>query len=185
MPLLVLDRDGVVNQDSDNYIRALQDWVPIPGSIEAISDLSRAGYQVVIATNQSGLHRGYFSLEDLESIHQRLCSLVEDRGGNIAGIFYCPHRPDENCSCRKPATGLLEAIEAEFGESLEGSYFIGDSLKDLIAGQAMGCRPLLVLTGKGEHTLALLKGGGGELNNPTEIPVYADLANAARFILSG
>ena len=139
MPILVLDRDGVVNQDSDDYIRSEQDWIPIPGSIEAIARLSMAGYQVAIATNQSGLNRGYFTLEDLESIHRQLCAMVEEKGGSIAGIFYCPHRPDENCDCRKPATGLLRAIERELGESVAGCYFIGDSLKDLQAGRAMGC----------------------------------------------
>ena len=184
MPLLILDRDGVINRDSDDYIRCLQDWIPLPGSIEAIAELSRAGFQVVVATNQSGLSRGYFTLDDLEAIHQRLCALVEEQGGCISGIFYCPHLPDEGCDCRKPATGLLRAIEAETGESVAGCYFIGDSLKDLQAARAMDCRPLLVLTGKGEKTRARLQAGDVDLADPRTVPVYRDLAEAARAILA-
>jgi D-glycero-D-manno-heptose 1,7-bisphosphate phosphatase len=183
MPLLVLDRDGVVNQDADDYIRSEQDWIPIPGSINAIARLSRAGYRVVIATNQSGLNRGYFTLEDLESIHSRLCAMVEEQGGSIAGIFYCPHRPDENCDCRKPATGLLRAIERELGEPVAGCYFIGDSLKDLQAGQAMSCEPVLVLTGKGMLTRDQLVDGNVDLVNPQAISVYENLHDAAEAIL--
>ena len=185
MSLLVIDRDGVVNQDSDDYIRSVNDWIPIPGSIEAIVRLSRAGYRVAIATNQSGLNRGYFTLDDLESIHNRLCTMVEEQGGNIAGIFYCPHRPDENCSCRKPDIGLLQAIESELGDSVAGCYFIGDSLKDLQAGQAMGCKPVLVLTGKGMLTRDQLDNGDSGLTDAGDIPVYDDLERAAEAILSG
>ena len=110
MPLIVLDRDGVINQDSAGYIRGLQDWVPIPGSIEAMAALSRAGYSLAIATNQSGLGRGYLGLDELEAIHTELRRQVEALGGQVAGIFYCPHLPDDNCDCRKPGTGLLQAI---------------------------------------------------------------------------
>ena len=108
MGLLILDRDGVINADSDNYIRSLDDWEPIPGSIAAIARLSRAGYKVAIATNQSGLGRGYFELEHMQSIHGRLHQLVEQEGGRIAGIYHCPHLPNSGCNCRKPATGMLE-----------------------------------------------------------------------------
>jgi len=182
--VLVLDRDGVINQDSDDYIRSLDDWKPIPGSIEAIAALSKAGYRVAIATNQSGLSRGYFGLDELETIHGRLCKLVEEQGGSIAGIFYCPHLPDEGCECRKPATGLLRAIETELGESVAESYFIGDSFKDLQAARAMGCRPVLVLTGKGEKTQLQLESPDNALNDSDTIPIYADLAAASRDILS-
>lgn len=184
MPLLILDRDGVINQDADEYIRRVEDWIPIPGSIEAIASLSRAGYRVAIATNQSGLSRGYFTLDELEAIHQKLCQLVENLGGQIAGIFYCPHLPEEGCACRKPAIGLLEAIGAELGESLEGVTFIGDSMKDLLAGQAAGCRPMLVTTGKGKDTWQALLAGHPSLAKPRDIPVFADLASAARAILN-
>jgi len=183
MPLLILDRDGVINEDSDDYIRSLADWRPLTGSMEAIAALSRAGYTIAIATNQSGLSRGYFSLDALEAIHAKLRAQVEELGGHIAGIFYCPHLPEEGCTCRKPATGLLQAMEAELGESAMGAIFVGDSLKDLQAARAAGCLPVLVRTGKGEATLAALQSGTAELDDPLNIPVYADLAAAAQAIL--
>ncbi len=185
MPLLVLDRDGVINHDSDAYIRRLEEWHPIEGSIEAIARLSRAGYRVVIATNQSGLGRGYFDLDTLEAIHARLCSLVEQAGGGIAGIFYCPHLPDAGCDCRKPATGLLRAIERELGESAAGAWFVGDSLKDLQAARAHGCKPALVRTGKGESTASALQRADVALPDPAGVPVFDDLAAAAEHILQG
>lgn len=185
MSLLILDRDGVINEDSDTYIRTLEEWQPVPGSIAAIARLSRAGYQVVIATNQSGIGRGYFGLDVLESIHARLCRLVEAEGGIVAGIFYCPHTPDDRCGCRKPATGLLRAIELEFGESARGAWFIGDSLKDLQAARAHGCRPLLVATGKGADTIAVLRSGNPDLADPDEVPIFEDLASAATAIIDG
>ncbi|RLQ22080.1 D-glycero-beta-D-manno-heptose 1,7-bisphosphate 7-phosphatase [Seongchinamella sediminis] len=184
MALLILDRDGVINQDSDDYIRSLADWVPVPGSIEAIAALSRAGYHVVIATNQSGLSRGYFTLDTLESIHHHLRELVAASGGAIAGIFYCPHLPDEGCDCRKPGTGLLRAIEAELQQSVAGCYFVGDSLKDLQAARAMGCQPVLVLTGKGQQTRAQLARPDVDLAQPGDVPVYASLAEASEAILA-
>lgn len=184
MTLLILDRDGVINEDSDNYIRCLADWRPIPGSIDAIARLSQAGYRVAIATNQSGLGRGYFDLDDLESIHARLNELVGQAGGAIAGIFYCPHLPDAGCDCRKPGTGLLQAIERELEDSAVGAYFIGDSLKDLQAGQRHGCLPILVKTGKGAQTLDQLRGKEPGLDDPLGIPVYADLKEACAVILS-
>ena len=183
MPLLILDRDGVINEDSDDYIRSLADWRPLTGSMEAIAALSRAGYTIAIATNQSGLSRGYFSLDALEAIHAKLRAQVEELGGHIAGIFYCPHLPEEGCTCRKPATGLLQAMEAELGESAMGAIFVGDSLKDLQAARAAGCLPVLVRTGKGEATLAALQSGTTKLDDPLNIPVYTDLATAARAIL--
>jgi D-glycero-D-manno-heptose 1,7-bisphosphate phosphatase len=183
VPLLILDRDGVINQDSDDYIRCVDDWAPIPGSIEAIADLSRAGYHIAVATNQSGLSRGYFTLDDLEQIHSLLCRQVEECGGTIEGIFYCPHLPEEGCGCRKPETGLLRAIEQELQQSAQGAFFIGDSMKDLQAASAYGCKPLLVKTGKGSDTLASLQSGETPLDYPHEVPVYRDLAEAAKTIL--
>jgi len=183
MPLLVLDRDGVINEDSDDYIRKLTDWHPIPGSIKAIAKLSQAGFRVAIATNQSGLGRGYFGLDELEEIHQRLCQLVEEQGGQIDGIFYCPHLPDAGCNCRKPATGLLQAIEQELEQSLADCYFIGDSLKDLQAARAHGCQPVLVATGKGADTLEKLQSPDVDIDQPESIPIYDDLASAAHAIL--
>lgn len=185
MPLLLLDRDGVINRDSDDYIRGLDDWEPIPGSIEAITALSQAGYQLAVVTNQSGLSRGYFGLDELEAVHAKLCRQVEEQGGCLAGIFYCPHSPDEHCACRKPATGLLVAAEQELGISAKGALFIGDSLKDLQAARAHGCVPVLVRTGKGEATLASIQSGEVELANPDGIPVFDNLATATRAILEG
>ncbi len=182
--LVILDRDGVINEDSDNYIRSLADWHPIDGSIAAIAQLSSAGYSVAIATNQSGLGRGYFELEDLEAIHGRLNEMVVDQGGTLSGIFYCPHTPDAGCDCRKPGTGLLVAIEAELGLPVADAFFIGDSLKDLQAGQAAGCRPVLVKTGKGQQTLAKLEDDAVALARPADIPVFENLAAAATFILA-
>ena len=183
MALIILDRDGVINQDSDDYIRGVSDWKPIPGSIEAIADLSRAGYRIAIATNQSGLSRGYFTLDDLEEIHTLLRRRVEEYGGTIDGIFYCPHLPEEDCTCRKPATGLLLAIENELQESARGAPFIGDSLKDLQAARAFGCLPILVTTGKGSRTLASLRAGETNLDDFHAISTYPSLADASRAIL--
>ena len=184
MPLIVLDRDGVINEDSDDYIRNLGDWRPIPGSLQAIAALSRAGYTVAVASNQSGLGRGYFTLDDLEAIHAHFRRQVEEQGGCIAGIFFCPHLPGEGCGCRKPATGLLAAMEAELGESARGAIFIGDNLKDLQTARAYGCQPVLVMTGRGAATLDLLRSGEAGLEDPASIPVYGDLAEAASAILA-
>jgi D-glycero-D-manno-heptose 1,7-bisphosphate phosphatase len=183
VPLVVLDRDGVINEDSDDYIRCLDDWRPIPGSLEAVAALSRAGYTIAIATNQSGLGRGYLGLDELEAIHARLCQLVAEAGGLVAGIFYCPHTPDEGCQCRKPATGLLAAIETELALSPRGAPFIGDSLRDLQAARAYGCQPVLVRTGKGAATLHALQSGQATLAGWEHIPVYDDLATAALAIV--
>jgi len=181
--LLILDRDGVINHDSDQYIRNLAEWVPIAGSIEAIATLSRRGYRVAIATNQSGLSRGYFTLDTLEEIHAELCRQVEEAGGNIAGIFYCPHLPSEGCSCRKPGTGLLQAIELELGESAVNAFFVGDSLKDLQAAQAHGCQPMLVRTGKGGDTVDALNSGEAALASLKNTPIFDDLKHASQAIL--
>ncbi|MBT4254744.1 MAG: D-glycero-beta-D-manno-heptose 1,7-bisphosphate 7-phosphatase [Halieaceae bacterium] len=183
MALLILDRDGVINQDSASYIRSLEDWIPIPGSIEAIAALSQVGFTIAIATNQSGLSRGYFTIDDLEAIHSTMVRLVEEQGGHIAGVFYCPHHPDEGCECRKPGTGLLSAIEQELGESATDAFFIGDSLKDLQAAQTYGCKPVLVKTGNGISTLQGLQANPTELINADQILVYNNLAEAADAIV--
>ena len=183
MPLLILDRDGVINQESDAYIRSPEQWHPLPGSLDAIARLSQANYDIAIATNQSGLGRGYFELQQLEAIHQRLRQEVELRDGRIEGIFYCPHRPEDGCDCRKPATGLLAAIETELGQSTKGAPFIGDSLRDLQAARAHGCEPMLVLTGRGEETLAQLRSGRADIRDANAIVVYPDLAAVADALL--
>ena len=152
MHTVILDRDGVINQDSDSYVKSAEEWVPIAGSIEAMARLSRAGWRVVIATNQSGLARGLFDGAALAAMHDKLCGLVEAAGGKVDGIFYCTHGPDAGCECRKPGTGLLQQIEREFAVSLQGCWFVGDSLRDLQAAQRFGCQPVLVRTGKGLAT---------------------------------
>jgi D-glycero-D-manno-heptose 1,7-bisphosphate phosphatase len=182
-PLVILDRDGVINEDSDQYIQSLDEWHPIPGSLEAIARLSRAGFRVAIATNQSGLSRGYFGLDELEAIHAELCARVEAAGGEVAAIAYCPHLPSDDCGCRKPRTGLLEALQRELGLPLAGAPFIGDSLKDLQAAEKCGCRPILVTTGKGAGTQAELDAPGVELQKPEAVAIFPDLASAVDIIL--
>ena len=177
MKFVILDRDGVINFDSPHYIRAAEEWQPIPGSIEAIARLSQAGFELIVATNQSGLGRGLFGLDALEAMNTKLCTLVEARGGRIGAIFYCPHRPEDGCDCRKPASGLLDAAEREYGCSVAGSALVGDSMKDMELARAKACRPMLVLTGNGQETLRQLGPDDGDVR------VFADLAAAADAIL--
>lgn len=176
MKLIILDRDGVINQDSDDYVKSLEEWVPIPGSIEAIARLSRAGWTVAVATNQSGLSRGYFSAQTLDAMHQRLRRLVEEQGGAIALIEHCPHGPDDACNCRKPLPGLFRRIATHFRLSdLRGVPAVGDSRRDLEAGLALGADPFLVRTGKGQRTL--------EKPLPSGTQVFDDLAAVADHLL--
>lgn len=157
MRLIILDRDGVINHDSDNYIKSPDEWRPIDGSLAAIARLTHAGWSVAVATNQSGIERGLFDINTLHAIHAKMVGAVADVGGRIDGVFFCPHAPDSGCRCRKPATGLFEDISVRFGKSLHGVPVVGDSLRDLQAGHAMGCTPYLVKTGKGAKTLAAAK----------------------------
>jgi len=180
MRLLILDRDGVINEDSPDYIKSVDEFVFLPGSVQAMADLSRAGYTLVVATNQSGLGRGLFDLDDLEAMHEKLNAAVNEAGGEIAGIFYCPHTPDDGCDCRKPEPGLLDAIADELGTPVKGAWIIGDSLRDLEAGVARGCKPMLVRTGKGTATEKKL--AGTALANA---PVFDDLRAAATFLVNG
>ncbi|BDX01296.1 D,D-heptose 1,7-bisphosphate phosphatase [Marinomonas pontica] len=153
-PIILLDRDGVINQDSDAYVKSVEEWQPIPGSIKSIAALSKAGFNVFVVTNQSGIARGYYDDITLQAMHDKMIALVEAEGGTISGIQYCPHGPDDNCHCRKPKSGMIENIEAELGLSFEEhpAIMVGDSLRDLQAGNARGCSPVLVLTGKGRET---------------------------------
>ena len=180
--LVILDRDGVINQDSDDYIKSLDEWVPIPGSIEAIARLSRAGFRVAVATNQSGLARGLFELETLNAIHQRLRERVEAEGGRIEMIAFCPHGPDDSCDCRKPRPGLLLEIAARFDVDLTDVPFIGDSLGDIRAARAAGAQPWLVRSGKGERTLERLHEQDTD-EAPSDIPIYPDLNAAATALI--
>lgn len=152
MKLLILDRDGVINQDSDAYIKSVEEWIPIPGSVEAIAQLSKAGWTVAIATNQSGIARGYYDLATLDAMHARLRELVAEQGGEVGLIVYCPHGPDEGCDCRKPKPGMLKTIADHYAVDLAGVWFVGDSKGDLEAAQAVDCQSVLVMTGKGQKT---------------------------------
>jgi histidinol-phosphate phosphatase family domain/HAD-superfamily hydrolase, subfamily IIIA len=178
-PLVILDRDGVINQDSDAYIRSVDEWIPIPGSIEAIARLTQAGCQVAVATNQSGIGRGYFDEYTLAQMHELMRTLVEEAGGHIDALAYCPHLPDAGCACRKPLPGLLDEIAETLEVSLEGAWFVGDTAKDIETALSRNCRPILVLTGKGERTLPKLS---PELR--AAAVVQPDLAAAVTHILN-
>ena len=151
--LIILDRDGVINQYDGNYICSADAWQPIPGSVEAVARLCNAGHRIAIATNQSGIARGYYDTDALDAMHEKLERLVEAQGGCIDFIAYCPHHPNDHCHCRKPLTGLLDQIRQHFHlDSLEGAVMVGDSRKDLEAAHAGKCRPILVRTGNGQDT---------------------------------
>lgn len=174
---VLLDRDGVINYDSKGFIKSPEEWRPIEGSLEAIALLNQQGYDVVVITNQSGLARGLFDEAMLARIHEKMNRLLAEKGGAVAAIYHCPHGPDSLCNCRKPKPGLLEQFALEKNIDLKDVFFIGDSLRDVQAAQAVGAIPLLVKTGKGQLTL---------LNNPNlNIPVFENLYVAAKYILSG
>ena len=175
MKLVILDRDGTINQDSDQYIKSTAEWLPIKGSIEAIARLTQAGYRVVVATNQSGIARGLFDTATLIAIHDALQRAVAQAGGRIDAFFFCPHAADSACECRKPKPGMLLEIARRFNASLPDSYMVGDAPRDLQAAAAAGARPVLVLTGKGRKTRA-----DGGLPPGTE--VFPDLAGFAEHL---
>ncbi len=176
--LIVLDRDGVINEDSDAYIKSVDEWIPIPGSLEAISRLNHAGYRIVVATNQSGLGRGYFSIDDLNAMHRKMRRELSVLGAQIEAIFFCPHTPDARCACRKPLPGLLEDIARRLRVDLTGVPLIGDSIGDVRAASAVSASPMLVLTGKGRGTIEKYP------TDVRDIRICADLAAAAEAILS-
>jgi len=176
--LVILDRDGVINHDSEHYIRCAAEWVPINGSVEAIALLHRAGISVTIATNQAGIAKGVFSQADLDSIHHKLLEHITAGGGQVERIFVCTHHPDQHCSCRKPQPGMLEAACREYGVQAQSVPFVGDSLRDIQAAEAAGCRPVLVLTGNGQQTLK-----GKAL--PANLEVFDDLLDFAREFVNG
>lgn len=177
MPLIVLDRDGVINADSADFVRSVDAFQPLPGSIEALAGLSRQGITVAVATNQSGLGRGLFTDADLAAMHARLRDSVESLGGRIDAIAWCPHHPDDGCPCRKPRAGLLHALAAALGQPMDGAPMVGDSLRDLEAGIAVGARPVLVRSGKGAAVEADARALGAS--------VFDDLAAVARAVLDG
>ena len=146
--LVILDRDGTINEDRDDYVKSPDEWVPLPGALEAISRLNHAGWHTVLATNQSGLGRGLFDMASLNEIQLMMTQALAAQGGRIDAVFFCPHTPDDGCDCRKPLPGLMQQIGDRFGVSLENTPMVGDHLRDLQAGRAAGCPTHLVLTGK-------------------------------------
>ena len=154
MKLIILDRDGVINQDRDDFVKSANEWVPLPGSMDAIAFLAQAGYTVAVATNQSGIGRGLFTMQQLNEMHAKMHKLVQSAGGEISGIWFCPHLPGQHCRCRKPESGMIEDILARFSAEAADTWLVGDSLRDLEAGAAAGCKTALVLTGKGRKTQA-------------------------------
>lgn len=178
MKLIVLDRDGVINHDSDAYIKSKEEWQPIDGSLEAIARLNHSGYTVVVASNQSGLARGYFDIETLTSMHKKMEDLLAKIGGHIDAIFYCPHSPDDACDCRKPKPGMLLEIGQRFNVPLTEVIFIGDSVSDLKAASNAHAIPVLVRTGKGKKAEKIV-----QAECKVDIPVYDDLAAAVSALL--
>jgi D-glycero-D-manno-heptose 1,7-bisphosphate phosphatase len=176
MTYVVLDRDGVINEDNDQFIKSPDEWTPIAGSLEAIAMLNRYGYQVVVITNQSGIARNLFDVATLNAIHAKMQQLTIAAGGCIEAIYYCPHGPASNCDCRKPRPGLFKTFAADKQVELSATYSIGDSLRDIEASLAVSARPLLVKTGKGLYTIAT--------NPQLNLPIFENLYAAAAHIIS-
>ncbi|ORU92222.1 MAG: D-glycero-beta-D-manno-heptose-1,7-bisphosphate 7-phosphatase [Cycloclasticus sp. symbiont of Bathymodiolus heckerae] len=173
---IILDRDGVINLDSDAYVKSVNEWLPIDGSIQAIAMLHKAGHRVFVATNQSGIGRGYYSENILNDMHKKMLSLIHQAGGEIAGIAFCPHSPEDDCSCRKPKPGLFTSLAKKYCIDLTKAIVVGDSLRDLQAAVTVGSQPILVLTGKGKKT---------QLQNPhLPHPTFETLYDATKHLLS-
>lgn len=177
MPFVILDRDGVINEDSDEFIKCADEWRPIPGSLEAIAELTAAGFRIGVATNQSGIARGLLDESVLAEIHGKMLDMTRALGGVIEAVVYCPHGPGSDCNCRKPRPGLFLALADQLGFDPAGVPAIGDSYRDLVAAELVGAKPILVKTGKGERTL----GAHPDLN----VAIYANLYDAAQHILQG
>lgn len=177
MKLVILDRDGVINHDSAQFIKNPDEWKPIEGSLEAIALLNQSGYRVALATNQSGIGRGLFDMATLNAIHDKMYKALAQVGGRIDALFYCPHTAEAHCLCRKPKPGMIEEISKRFNMNLKGVPSVGDSLRDLQASATLSAQPILVRTGKGEKTLA-----AGNL--PENTWVCSDLADAAHRIIT-
>ncbi|MFK7885549.1 MAG: D-glycero-beta-D-manno-heptose 1,7-bisphosphate 7-phosphatase [Gammaproteobacteria bacterium] len=175
-PLIILDRDGVINQDSAEFVKDADEWIALPGSLAAIARLTQAGWRTVVATNQSGLARRKFSYADLSAMHRKCQHQLNALGGRIDGWFFCPHGPSDDCLCRKPRHGLYSQIERAVGHSVEGVPSVGDSMRDLAAARTASAKPILVRTGNGSDTESQLLPEWG-------VPVYADLASVAEALL--
>ena len=183
MKLIILDRDGTINEDRDDFVKSPEEWVPLPGALEAIARLNHAGWHTVIATNQSGLGRGTFDMATFNAMHTKMNQMLAKQGGRIDAVFFCPHGPSEGCRCRKPLPGLFEMIAERYGVELTDVPLVGDSLRDLEAGTAVGCQPHLVRTGKGarldEEQLEQI------LEQVPGAQVHTDLAAFAEHLIQG
>ena len=175
MRWVILDRDGVINEDSDGYIKSPEEWIPISGSLEAIAQLNRSGYHIAVLTNQAGVARGLIDLATLEHIHAKMRKQIEEHGGRIDAIFFCPHAPEDGCRCRKPQTGLYEQFANQYNVDLDGIPAIGDSLRDIQAAQSVGAEAILVETGNGKKTL--------KRNPKLDVPTFVNLHEAVQYIL--
>jgi D-glycero-D-manno-heptose 1,7-bisphosphate phosphatase len=173
--LVMIDRDGVINEDSGEFIKSVAEWRPIRGSLEAIAALHRRGWKVAVVTNQSGVGRGLYDEATLGEIHEHMRDRVRAAGGELAGVYYCPHLPDAGCDCRKPKPGMFRALERDLKVSVVGAPYIGDRISDVEAADAVGAVPMLVRTGTGSATAAML--------GARRVPVFDDLAAAARSLL--
>ncbi len=178
MKMIILDRDGVINHDSDAYIKSTEEWIPIDGSLEAIARLNHSGYTVVVASNQSGIARGYFNIETLSAIHKKMDNMLSMLGGRVDAVFYCPHGPDDGCVCRKPKPGMLLDIGQRFNVPLTEVVFIGDSISDIKAASDAHALPMLVRTGKGIKAEKIV-----QAECKKSVPVYDDLASAVTALL--
>ncbi|MDO8280990.1 MAG: D-glycero-beta-D-manno-heptose 1,7-bisphosphate 7-phosphatase [Burkholderiaceae bacterium] len=180
MKLVIIDRDGTINADRHDFVKTVDEWVPLPGALDAVARLNHAGWHVVVASNQSGLGRGLFDVGTLNAMHVKMHKLLAAAGGRIEAVFFCPHKSEDDCACRKPKPGLFEQIGERYGVELAGVPAVGDSLRDLQAGVAAGCEPHLVLTGKG----AALRDGPLPAAFPAGTTVHEDLASFASFLIA-
>ena len=173
--VILLDRDGVINQDSPHYIKSVDEFHFLPGSLEAIARLTRVGYRIGIATNQSGLARGYYSEEELSAIHAKMLYHLRAAGGEIDAIEYCPHLPDDDCFCRKPKPGMLHTLASRLGCDLEMVHFVGDKLSDIQAAKAAGAKPILVLSPMSNKS---------DVQTYSDVPVYNSLLQCVQSLLN-
>jgi len=174
--LVILDRDGVINHNSEEYIKSPEEWIPIEGSLGAIARLKKAGHTVVVATNQSGIGRGYYTLDMLYQIHAKMQAMLEEEGGVIDGIYFCPHQPEDNCECRKPKPGLLLQIKDDYPGEFSQAIFVGDSERDIEAAKQAGCKAALVKTGNGEKAVKAISEREG-------VPIYSNLADFVKGLI--
>ncbi len=180
MKLVIIDRDGTINAESADFIKSPEEWMPLPGALEAIARLNHAGWHVVVASNQSGLGRGLFDVASLNAMHAKMYKMLAAVGGRIDAVFYCPHTPDDKCHCRKPKPGLFEQIGERYGIDLKGVAVVGDALRDVVAGASAGCEPHLVLTGNG----AAYRGRDLPETFPANTRVHEDLSAFADWMVA-